>query len=219
MTDSNTMRKISDFIRAMNFDLWVIGLLFFFCHLSLTTANAQTFTQQLQKQRGGEGKVTLHQSAAIDRLVNGSKAVAEKPKTTTAKSATTTKKTEHKPQQQPITKATHTSDTVSTPVGQPQLTDSTASKARRTYRTNGYRVQVFAGGNSRHDRQKAEQMGNQLRTLFPTEQVYVHFYSPRWICRIGNYRTKEEARQMKNSLSQLGFGTTTIVKGKITLPY
>ena len=34
-------------------------------------ANAQTFTQKLQKSNAGEGKVTVTQSKEIDDLVNG----------------------------------------------------------------------------------------------------------------------------------------------------
>jgi hypothetical protein len=80
-------------------------------------------------------------------------------------------------------------------------------------------VQAFAGGNSRRDRQKAEQTGNQLRSLFPGEQVYTHFYSPRWICRIGNYRTYEEALKMLEEVKKLGYSSATIVKGKISVAY
>ena len=87
------------------------------------------------------------------------------------------------------------------------------------YKINGYRVQAYAGGNSRKDRQQAEYVGNQIKSSFPGVPVYVHFSSPRWICRIGNYKSIEEARQKKSELSQLGFGTATIVKGTITLPY
>ena len=49
--------------------------------------------------------------------------------------------------------------------------------------------------------------------------VYVHFYSPRWICRVGNYRTYEEAHQMLQNLRKLGYNQASIVKGKITVQY
>ncbi len=89
----------------------------------------------------------------------------------------------------------------------------------RGYKVNGYRVQAFAGGNSRKDRQQAEQVGNDIKASFPGVPVYVHFYSPRWICRIGNYRTYEEAHQMLQSLKKMGYSQATIVKGKITVQY
>ena len=61
-------------------------------------------------------------------------------------------------------------------------------KVMKGYKINGYRVQVFAGGNSRNDRLKAERAGENIKSAMPGIPVYVHFYSPRWICRIGNYR-------------------------------
>ena len=84
---------------------------------------------------------------------------------------------------------------------------------------NGYRVQVYAGGNSRDARVKAERTGREINALFPREPVYVHFYSPRWICRMGNYRTYEEAHQVLNAVKKLGYQSAIIVKGKITVPY
>ena len=87
------------------------------------------------------------------------------------------------------------------------------------YKINGFRVQVFAGGNSRDSRIKAERVGREINSLFPGEPVYVHFYSPRWICRMGNYRTYEEASEMLRSVKKLGYNSAIIVKGKITVPY
>ncbi len=87
------------------------------------------------------------------------------------------------------------------------------------YKINGYRVQVYAGGNSRDARRKAEKTGREINNLFPGEPVYVHFYSPRWICRMGNYRTYEEAHQILNAVKKLGYKSAIIVKGKITVSY
>ena len=67
--------------------------------------------------------------------------------------------------------------------------------------------------------QQAEQTRNAIKSHYPNVPVYVHFYSPRWICRVGNYRTYEEAHQMLVSLRDLGFDQATIVKGKITVAY
>ena len=87
------------------------------------------------------------------------------------------------------------------------------------YKVQGFRVQVFAGGNSRNDRIKAERIGNEIKGLFPGVPVYVHFYSPRWICRMGNYRTYEEASEVLRSVKQFGYQSAIIVKGKITVQY
>src|SRR3712207_9310542 len=76
---------------------------------------------------------------------------------------------------------------------------------RRSYKVTGYRVQAFAGGNSRQDRIKAEQIGSKIKMKYPDEPVYVHFYSPRWICRIGNYRSFEEANRMLQRVKAMGY--------------
>lgn len=86
-----------------------------------------------------------------------------------------------------------------------------------SYKVNGYRVQAFAGGNSRQDRQKAENIGNKLKMAFPTEPIYVHFYSPRWICRMGNYRSYEEANKILKQVQRMGYKQACLVQGKITV--
>lgn len=90
---------------------------------------------------------------------------------------------------------------------------------RRSYKVNGYRVQVFAGGNSRNDKIKAQNAGNAVKQAFPSQPVYVHFYSPRWICRMGNYRTYEEASAILHQVKKMGYKQACIVSGKITVAY
>lgn len=97
--------------------------------------------------------------------------------------------------------------------------DTRKKVMRNSYRVTGYRVQAYAGGNQRKDRQKAEQVGNDIKANYPEEPIYVHFYSPRWICRVGNYRTYEEAHQMLLNVRKLGYSSATIVKGKISIQY
>lgn len=162
---------------------------YFFTFLPLSAQT--TYTQRIQESRQGEGTVTIHQDAAIDALVNGPLSTKPAPRPTPVAP-------------QPVKPAVK-------PV---QDVDTTATTGR-PYKTTGFRVQVFAGGNTRSDRVKAEQTGHSLEQLFPNDAVYVHFYSPRWICRIGNYRTYEEARAKMMEIRQLGYTSATIVKGKI----
>lgn len=81
----------------------------------------------------------------------------------------------------------------------------------------GYRVQAFAGGNTRADKQKAQQAGNAIKMRFPDQPIYVHFYSPRWICRVGNYKSIGEARRMLSAVKAMGYKAAVIVKGKISV--
>lgn len=90
---------------------------------------------------------------------------------------------------------------------------------RKSYKVTGYRVQVYAGGNSRNDRLKAEQTGNNIKMNFPDQPVYVHFYSPRWICRMGNYKSLGEAQKVLSKVKALGYKQACLVKGQITVQY
>ena len=187
------------------------------CAGILTSASAQTFTQRIQQKVDGMGTVTIHESDSINQLVNSATLGNTAAKQATAGNRVT-----------PAAPATANPHATATTTPKPVADDDTEEKDDAPvettkkmlvggYKVQGYRVQAFAGGNSRKDRQKAERIGNDIKASFPDEPVYVHFYSPRWICRVGNYRTYEEAHQMLVSLRKMGFTQSTIVKGKITV--
>ena len=97
------------------------------------------------------------------------------------------------------------------------MVDMRKKVMRSSYKVTGYRVQAYAGGNSRNDRLKAEQIGNAIKMKYPDQPVYVHFYSPRWICRIGNFRNLSEAQKMLAKIRAMGYRQACLVKGKITV--
>ena len=189
------------------------------CYLA---AGAQaTFTQRLQQSTTGEGKVTVTQDKAIDDLVNSLKehpvqtTVPQKQADKTDKkvgNTTTATNQDKKPEKQ------ITQDNTQATVLIPDTTEN-RKKVMRGQKITGYRVQVFAGGNSRDDRLKAERIGSEIKALFPGTPVYVHFYSPRWICRMGNYPTPEEAHEVLTRVKDLGYTSAIVVKGKITVSY
>ena len=191
--------------------------LFTFLPLSLS---AQTFTQRLQKRSLGEGTVTVTHSQEIDQLVNGTKdnsttttaTPAKTPTTAEAAKTATAKTTKRGAGRDTVSHVTYPSDTT-----EPVDTATHKKVMRGGYKVNGYRVQVFAGGNQRKDRQQATRVGNEIKSLFPSQPVYVHFYSPRWICRMGNFRTYEEAHQVLTSVKKMGYNAATIIKDKITV--
>ena len=193
------------------------------CVGCITAANAQSsFTERLQKSKAGEGKVTVHESRAIDELVNG-----KTTETQPTKPATTTTVTPQKPadkkDNETASKQDKTTEKLSDTAGQATVIVPDTADHRKMikngYKVTGYRVQVFAGGNSRNDRLKAEKTGCEIKSLFPDVPVYVHFYSPRWICRMGNYRTYEEAHEILKRVKDMGYQSAIIVKGKITVQY
>ena len=192
------------------------------CIGCISAADAQSsFTQRLQQSKNGEGKITVTQDKAIDELVNGPVVTAPtRTKTTTTQQKPT--ETQHKTTEKPAEKKElepkavavehHDTTTIDTP-------EEIQKKIMKGVKVAGYRVQVFAGGNTRKDRVKAERIGSEIKSLFPGVPVYVHFYSPRWICRMGNYRTYEEAHAVLERVKNNGYQSAIIVKGKITVQY
>ena len=187
------------------------------CIGCITAADAQsTFTERLQKSKTGEGKISVTQDKSIDALVNGPSIVTKQPEKIKPeqKDKVDTPKEKAVPKEKVTPKENEALAIVVTPD-----TSEVHKKVMKGMKINGYRVQVFAGGNSRNDRLKAERTGEDMKSLFPSEPIYVHFYSPRWICRMGNYRTYEEAHEVLQKVKQLGYNSAIIVKGKITVQY
>ncbi len=81
----------------------------------------------------------------------------------------------------------------------------------------GYRIQVFAGSNTRNDRTKAQEVGQKLKKEVPGQPIYVHFYSPRWVCRFGNFKKKDDAENMLKRVKKLGYKTACVVKCPISV--
>lgn len=197
------------------------------CVLCTICAEAQTFTDRLQQQKAGKGTVTLHQSKEIDKLVNGRYSDPNaagmrpdiKPEQPEKEKENKEKKQDRQSAQVKQTGPVRLDPEQQDNLSQDTTPDMSKKVMRKSYKTTGYRVQVWAGGNSRVDRQKAEKAGMTVKRNIPGVPVYVHFYSPRWICRIGNYRTYEEAHEVLREVKQLGYTEAVIVKGKITVQY
>ena len=186
--------------------------------LCISGGQAQTFLDRLKKPAKDKAVVTVTQDAAIDKLVNGDITAKttvvnkKEPATTTKKEpAATTKK-----------EPAHSATTTTTPPASSSTIDEpdmSKKVMKNSYKVTGYRVQAFTGGNTRSDRQAAENVGNAIKRRFPEQPIYVHFYSPRWICRVGNFRTYEEAHAMLMEIREMGYKQASIVKGKISVQY
>lgn len=180
-------------------------------------ANAQTFLDRLQKSAKGQGKVTVSQTAAISELVNGT---SQKPTATPQPDMPSKGVADKEPVKAAPDKSKQESASTNSPSTSTSVTPIEETRKKvpsKSYKVTGYRVQVFAGGNTRADRQKAEKIGNALKSYFPDHPVYVHFHSPRWICRMGNYRSYEEAHRILQEVKELGYKQATVVRGKITV--
>ena len=150
----------------MRYFLLLIGLCF-----GISASAQVSIVEELQKERVGQGTVTVHQDAAISALL-GSVYVKDENET------------------------------------EPKVLKS-----------RGYRVQVYAGNNSRVARQEANDMAELLKTEFPELPVYAFFQPPRWLCRVGDYRSIEEADASMRRLRATGkFKEVSIVREQINIP-
>lgn len=211
-----------------------------------TTAGAQGFLGKLREKQQGVGTVTVNQSATIDELVNNAKLSIQpsqqpQQQTTTApEQKKQTAPTHHQQYNDPdsaarkpehhavVPKKEQREEPVKEqrqPQTQPDIDTEindllNVKKVPRVNRkVTGYRVQAFAGGNSRADREKAESIKDAIKIRYPELPVYVHFYSPRWICRVGNFRTFAEAQSVLRNIKAMGYKQACIVKGKISVGY
>ena len=135
-------------------------------------ASAQTnIVDELQKERVGQGKVTIHQDEKISALLGSIYVKSED------------------------------------------------EKEPKVLKGRGYRVQVYAGNNSRVARQEANDVADQIKVEFPELPVYAFFLPPRWLCRVGDYRSIEEADAAMRRLKATGkFKEVSIVREQINIP-
>ena len=217
--------KISENKRKVIMKVFRFLPFYLFAFLPLNLA-AQNFLDRLQTKVEGQGTITVHQDSAINRLVLDPQSTVTPTTTTTptaTTSTTTTTTTTSTTTTTPSSTTTSTTTTgTTTPAGTvtttPTETTTTPTTGTRTRRTiDGYKVQAFAGGNTREDRKKAERTASSIRAQFPNVAVSAHFYSPRWVCRVGNYRTREEAQHMLSALKNLGYSQAHIVRTKVSV--
>jgi hypothetical protein len=135
-------------------------------------ASAQTnIVDELQKERVGQGKVTIHQDEKISALLGS------------------------------------------------VYVKSNDEQEPKVLKARGYRVQVYAGNNSRVARTEANEVADKVKAEFPEMSVYAYFQPPRWLCRVGDYRSIEEADAAMRRLKATGkFKEVSIVREQINIP-
>lgn len=146
--------------------MFLIGLF-----LGLSVSAQKSIVDELQKNRVGQGTVTIHQDARISALLGSAYVRGENE------------------------------------------TEPKVLKMR------GYRVQVYAGNNSRIARKEANEVAGQIKQEFPDLSVYAFFLPPRWLCRVGDYKSIEEADATMRRLKTSGkFKEVSIVREQINIP-
>ena len=190
------------------------------------TINDQSFLDDLKVKNSEGANVNVVQSNDLDELVDNAKLI----KSTPSASSQYNKSGKNEPNHMDKHDGEHTrrpsdvlnrdTDThVAVGEGNADAVNTNKKVMLNGRKTTGYRIQVYSGGNSRKDRQNAENTGRALKQRFPSVPVYVHFYSPRWICRMGNFRTYQEAESLLKEIKSMGYRQACIVKGVISVGY
>lgn len=167
-----------------------------FMSLLFINIYGQQFTEVLQTKSSKGGIVLLIQSSKIDSLVNGLK-----PKQPVKDSSSLPK----------ITKQDKDSvqlDSIGKPI------------PKGFVNKDGFRIQIYTGANSRADKEKALKLQTQSKDLFPDYEVYCNFISPRWVVRIGDFETRDEAMVFMTEVRKTGISKEVrVVKCKVQIPF
>lgn len=172
--------------------------------LAMSAKAQTTYTDHLQKNVSGQGTVTIHQSEAIEQLVNNT------VPSTPAKPAATERTENH-----------HATTTHSeTQTTSPKTTGTARTHVARTrHKARGYRICIYTGGNSRADKTKAMQMGQKCRDKFPELSVYTTFSAPRWVTNVGDFRTRQDAQKYVTRIRKARFTYEVRIVGcEVNLP-
>jgi hypothetical protein len=167
-----------------------------FMSLLFINIYGQQFTEVLQTKSSKGGIVLLVQSSKIDSLVNGLK-----PKQPIKDSSSLPK----------ITKQDEDSvqlDSIGKPI------------PKGFVNKDGFRIQIYTGANSRTDKEQALKLQTQSKNLFPDYEVYCNFISPRWVVRIGDFETRDEAMVFMTEVRKTGISKEVrVVKCKVQIPF
>ena len=155
------------------------------------------YTDYLQRRIAGRGTVVMHQDAEIERLVNGGSV--------------------------PITpnKPSNASSAISGEVTSQEVEGAAPLVPFGRHTTaNGYRVQIISLGSTAKDKAEAESWGRRFKASFPLTNVYISFRSPHYVCRVGDFKTREEASEMLKQVRETNqFGSASIVRSKVNVYY
>ena len=69
-------------------------------------------------------------------------------------------------------------------------------------KARGYRIQVFAGNNTRASKERANEVDRYIRSKYPDLPVHTEFRNPRWLCTVGDFLYYEEAYETLRKLKK-----------------
>lgn len=103
-------------------------------------------------------------------------------------------------------------------LGVERTISSSSTGEQKTIKISGFRIQAYAGNNTRQAKTDAYNVASRVKEYFPDLSVYTMFNPPRWLCRVGDFRTIEEADAMMRKLKATGvFKEVSIVKDQVNI--
>ena len=69
-------------------------------------------------------------------------------------------------------------------------------------KAKGYRIQVYAGNNTRTSKERANEVDRYIRSRYPDLPVHTEFKNPRWLCTVGDFLYYEEAYETLRKLKK-----------------
>ncbi len=94
-----------------------------------------------------------------------------------------------------------------------QVVDSTLEANRSNEKIEGYRIQIYFGGN----RKAASKVKTRFLREHPEKSAYTIYQQPNFKIRVGNFRNRLEAQKLYHELHQR-FNTVFIVPTRIEYP-
>lgn len=89
---------------------------------------------------------------------------------------------------------------------------------QKVIKTSGFRIQAYAGNNTRQAKNDAYGVASRIKEFFPELTIYTSFNPPRWLCRVGDFRSIEEADAMMRRMKATGvFKEVSIVRDQINI--
>ena len=112
----------------------------------------------------------------------------------------------------------HQDPSIESLLGSERFSSAIGGGEQKVIKTSGFRIQAYAGNNTRQAKNEAYGIGSRIKEYFPELTVYTSFNPPRWLCRVGDFRSIEEADAMMRKLKATGvFREVSIVKDQINI--
>ncbi|MBO4499365.1 MAG: SPOR domain-containing protein [Bacteroidaceae bacterium] len=92
------------------------------------------------------------------------------------------------------------------------LIGKSTTKDDESIKALGFRIQIYAGNNTRDARSNAQKAAEYIKNYYPELPVYTVFKSPRWLCTVGDFLYYEDAYNLLRVLKR-----DTPYKGAIIL--